>query len=138
MGACDTKLFHLCVCVCVCACECVCMCVCVCACVCVCVCMCVCVCVCVCVCWWEGGIYKGTITHILYTPTRQERDNLNYISPDLLKLVHSEDASGVPTMGPHLLTEARGVPDVAFWEFLRFHPLLPGGRASQIINWVVN
>ena len=46
----------------------------------------------------------------------------------LFELVHTEDASGVPTMGPYLLAEARGVPNVAFRKFLWFHPLLPGGQ----------
>ena len=47
----------------------------------------------------------------------------------LFKLVHAEDASGIPTMGPYLLMEARGVPNVAFRKFLWFHPLLPEGQS---------
>ena len=50
----------------------------------------------------------------------REKEDKKLIS-DLFKLVHPEDASGVPTMGPHLLTEARGVPDVAFRKFFRFY-----------------
>ena len=49
---------------------------------------------------------------------------------DLLKLVHSEDAPGVTAMGPHLLAEAGGVSNVALWEFLWLHPLLPGGQGT--------
>lgn len=47
----------------------------------------------------------------------------------LFKMVHTEDASGVPTMGPYLLAETRGVPNVAFRKFLWFRPLFPGGQS---------
>ena len=53
------------------------------------------------------------------------------ISSDLFKLVHAEDSSGVPTMRPYLLAEARGVSNVTFRKLLWFHPLLPGGERAE-------
>jgi len=42
---------------------------------------------------------------------------------------------GVSAMGPHLLVEAGGVSDVALWELLRLHPLLPGGQETALIMY---
>lgn len=47
------------------------------------------------------------------------------LRPDLLKLVHPEDAAGVAAVGAHFLSEAGGEAGVADGQILRLEPLVP-------------
>lgn len=51
--------------------------------------------------------------------------NNNNLVPDLFKLVDSEDAAGVPTVGAHFLSEAGGEASIADGKVLGFKPLFP-------------
>lgn len=58
---------------------------------------------------------------------------LHVIAAYLFKLVHPEDAPGVPAMRPHLLSEAGGDPSVLLRQVLRLHPLI----AMEGTDWLL-
>lgn len=57
-----------------------------------------------------------------------------FLCSDLLKLVHPEDAAGVPAVGAHFLSEAGGEAGVADREFLRFQPLIPQEGCDRLLG----